>query len=87
MMALLRDGRAKGEKEIPPIPDSELDVLLRIWHELLPHRTLSLEGEKVSVLAGGNRYDAKELSDGERVIFYLLWTMSACTARCAGYYR
>ena len=72
MMALLRDGRAKGEKEIPPIPDSELDVLLRIWHELLPHRTLSLEGEKVSVLAGGNRYDAKELSDGERVIFYLL---------------
>lgn len=56
-------------------PETRLDRLKEIWHALLPHRQLVvLDGEvKVSpVEPGSHQYKASELSDGERVIFYLL---------------
>jgi ABC-type glutathione transport system ATPase component len=52
-------------------PSTKLDRLREIWHALLPHR----QAGKITVKppsAPSNHYDASELSDGERVIFYLI---------------
>lgn len=56
-------------------PATKLDSLKTIWHALLPHRQLvtkdgTIEVEPLGV--AGRAYDAGELSDGERVIFYLI---------------
>jgi len=49
------------------------ETLSRIWCDLLPHRKLSFEDEKITVSGGGTlAYPANEMSDGERVILYLL---------------
>ena len=56
------------------IPQSRLDKLLEVWHELLPHRRLIATEASllVSPTDGAFQYDADQLSDGERVIFYLI---------------
>lgn len=56
------------------ISQSRLDTLLEVWHELLPHRRLIATEASlvVSPADGASQYDADQLSDGERVIFYLI---------------
>jgi energy-coupling factor transporter ATP-binding protein EcfA2 len=54
-----------------PIPNSVIEDLSEIWNYLLPHRTILLEDYKVMV-SNGNSYHGKEMSDGERVILYLI---------------
>ena len=56
------------------IPRTRLHELLKIWHELLPHRRLIATEASlvVSPFDGGSQYDADQMSDGERVIFYLI---------------
>lgn len=59
---------------IPP-PATKLDVVQRIWERTLPHRELVISGGKVETQVKGkpsNVYNAAEMSDGERVIFYLI---------------
>lgn len=56
-------------------PATKLDRLKNIWHSLLPHRELIVLDADLSVRPLGclqDQYDAGELSDGERVIFYLI---------------
>lgn len=56
-------------------PSTKLDRLKVIWHDLLPHRRLVvLDGDIRVKPAGaqGEQYDASQLSDGERVIFYMI---------------
>lgn len=56
-------------------PTTKLDRLKTIWHSLLPHRQLAVLDGDVQVKPIGmsaNQYDAGEMSDGERVIFYLI---------------
>ncbi|CAN5347089.1 hypothetical protein BH10PSE6_BH10PSE6_23610 [soil metagenome] len=43
-----------------------------MWHQLLPHRRLKVSRGAVNVDAQGGPYNAGQLSDGERVLFYLL---------------
>lgn len=56
-----------------PVPESPIDVIVRIWGELMPHRVIRFNDGKVLV---GNEavseYHAKEMSDGERVALYFL---------------
>lgn len=55
-------------------PETKLDVIKRIWENVLPHRELVVRGAKVETrvkLQPASSYDAAEMSDGERVIFYL----------------
>lgn len=54
-----------------PIPNSVIEDLQEIWNNLLPHRGLILGDFKVMV-SNGNYYHGKEMSDGERVILYLI---------------
>jgi len=55
-------------------PETKIDIVKRIWEETLPHRELIIGGGtlKTSVRKSpGSAYSASEMSDGERVIFYL----------------
>lgn len=65
------------------VPDAPIDVLIKLWNEILPHRTISLEDGKVSVkhVSLGKEYHGKEMSDGERVALYL---MGQCLCAPAG---
>lgn len=54
---------------------TKLDTLKEIWQEILPHRSLIIGASDVKTAPAGQldaAYNAAEMSDGERVIFYLL---------------
>ncbi len=54
---------------------SKLDQIKHIWETILPHRELIIDGLKVQTKIKnnqGNQYSSSEMSDGERVIFYLI---------------
>jgi hypothetical protein len=56
-------------------PETKLDVIQCIWEQVLPHRKLLIGGGKIETTLSDNPnaiYNASEMSDGERVIFYLI---------------
>jgi ABC-type dipeptide/oligopeptide/nickel transport system ATPase component len=56
-------------------PTTKLDRIQYIWEVVLPHRKLLKTAGTIEVYAlnqEGNKYNAAEMSDGERVIFYLI---------------
>lgn len=56
-----------------PVPDSPIDIIIRIWSELMPHRNISFsDGKVVTKKEGSGDYPGKEMSDGERVILYMI---------------
>ena len=55
------------------IPESELDILKRIWNEVMTHRELLTTNDAIKAqLSGGSPYTGSEMSDGERVAIYLM---------------
>ncbi len=69
----VRKMQHEGKNELPEMPDSADEILLRIWNDLLPHRQLVIEDGKINVLIlGRNTYHGREMSDGERVALYLM---------------
>jgi len=65
--------KANGISEPPP--ETRLDIIKRIWEFVLPHRELAIGAGKIEVSSKhstGSSYHASEMSDGERVIFYLI---------------
>ncbi|MBT3552829.1 MAG: AAA family ATPase [Rhodospirillaceae bacterium] len=48
--------------------------LVTIWDRLLPHRQLHISGDNIEVAVRGSdaRYNAIDMSDGERAIFYMI---------------
>jgi hypothetical protein len=71
--AQYRDAAFATEVRIAP-PVTLLDKVKRIWEEVLPHRRLAIRGGKVEATAPASAtpYNGSEMSDGERVIFYLI---------------
>ncbi len=64
---------AKARNEI--CKETELDQVIEIWEQLLPERKLKIRSGTIESFPTDNKnavYNAKELSDGERVIFYLI---------------
>lgn len=53
-------------------PSSNIEKLIILWNKLLPHRELDFSDQKIVVKKGSERYIGTELSDGERVIIYLI---------------
>jgi ABC-type cobalamin/Fe3+-siderophores transport system ATPase subunit len=52
---------------------TNFEKLINIWKRLLPHRDLEITGDNITVsITGRTPYAAKEMSDGERAIFYLI---------------
>jgi hypothetical protein len=64
----------KGSAVHTTPPETKLDIVKRIWEEVLPMRELVISGGRVEARkrGDGNSYHAKQMSDGERVIFYLI---------------
>ncbi|MPT31801.1 MAG: DUF4435 domain-containing protein [Chryseobacterium sp.] len=55
-------------------PTTKLDRVQRIWETVLPHRKLQKSAGVIQAYPSGqetSKYNASEMSDGERVIFYL----------------
>lgn len=66
--------RAIMEGKTVPVPETKFDRLLDIWHDLLPHRRLEIRDASIRVRPSDSSafYLASQMSDGERVIFYLI---------------
>ncbi|WP_116970617.1 AAA family ATPase [Blastomonas sp. UPD001] len=57
----------------PDAPAAKVDKLKATWERVLPHRELVVLGGNIKTrTADGTVYSASEMSDGERVIFYLI---------------
>lgn len=57
------------------LPKTKLDLIKELWERILPHRELKIGGFRIQTLIRGNDnsiYSSIEMSDGERVIFYLI---------------
>ncbi|MBI3777062.1 MAG: AAA family ATPase [Gammaproteobacteria bacterium] len=74
---------ARETGKFSAVPDAPIDALIKLWNEILPHRTILLDDGKVSVkhVSLGKDYHGKEMSDGERVALYL---MGQCLCAPAG---
>jgi len=54
-------------------PPAKIDKLKAMWEALLPHRELVVLGGNLKTKTNnGHEYSASEMSDGERVIFYVI---------------
>jgi hypothetical protein len=66
--------RMKHQTTYEEPPERKLDIIQRIWQEVLPRRELVIGGNKVEARRKGetDTFAGREMSDGERVIFYLV---------------
>ena len=60
------------KKPIGKLKETVIDRAEKIWNALLPHRTIDLSGNGVHVTYKENTYHGKEMSDGERVMLYMI---------------
>lgn len=63
-----------SEVRVEP-PTTKLDKVRTVWERILPHRKLILGGLRVETAVAGateKKYSSSEMSDGERVVFYLI---------------
>lgn len=68
-----RECRASTERIDPPV--TKLDRVKKVWEKILPHRELIIGGLRIQTLVKGTEdkiYNSSEMSDGERVIFYII---------------
>ncbi|MGP5451211.1 AAA family ATPase [Pseudomonas helleri] len=65
---------AVSSKEYRDVPETKLDRALNIWNSLLPHRTISCsDGINITLnMASGETYPAYQMSDGEKVLLFLV---------------
>lgn len=69
----LAASKATTMRVTPPI--TKVDIVKEIWEKLLPHRELIIGGLRIQTrikTAAGGTYNSSEMSDGERVMFYLI---------------
>ena len=72
-LAHQRDKQAIKENSTRPEPiTTVVEKATEIWNELLPHRKIDLTGNGVHVNYESQRYHGKEMSDGERVMLYMI---------------
>ncbi|MEZ4483617.1 MAG: AAA family ATPase [Syntrophotaleaceae bacterium] len=69
----LAASKASDERVNPPV--TKLDKIKSVWERILPHRELILGGLRIQTKVRGSAdgiYNSSEMSDGERVMFYLI---------------
>ena len=69
------DAYEKGEELTRQQLQSALDVVINIWNFLIEHRTLQCDDSNNLILTGecvNGSYPAFQMSDGERIILYLV---------------
>ena len=68
-----RECKTSSERVEPPV--TKIDRVKELWEEILPHRELIIGGLRIQTRVKGQEdkiYNSSEMSDGERVIFYLI---------------
>ena len=69
----LQAAKLTADRVAPPV--TKLDTVKLVWEEILPHRELILGGLTIETRIVGDeskKYKSSEMSDGERVVFYLI---------------
>lgn len=71
------DNKAEGSEFHKEEFKTTIDVVIDIWNDLIPHRTLSLDSDcnlVISYVENDEKktYEAYSMSDGERIILYLV---------------
>jgi len=64
----------ESEERVTP-PVTKIDRVKELWETILPHRELVIGGLRIQTRVRGQEdkiYNSSEMSDGERVIFYLI---------------
>lgn len=72
---LSRDYFRAARKVVPASmsPRCKLDTLSDIWRAVMPQRTLTIFDDRIDAQTNtGNKYEARYMSDGERVTVYLI---------------
>ena len=72
---LTHEDQQRRTDQLVPMPDSLLRKVQALWESLLPSRSLRLGSSEVRVVQRATPekdYSARAMSDGERVIFYLI---------------
>ncbi|WP_316214096.1 AAA family ATPase [Bradyrhizobium sp. SZCCHNR2032] len=77
---LTDDHKQRKAGTVTQPPNTKIDDLSKIWKAVLPHRTLIFNDASISVqpppnppgTGGDEAYSPENLSDGERVVFYLI---------------
>jgi len=65
--------QTKATQSYIAVPDAPIDIIVRIWSDIMPHRQIMFNDGKVMVKKEGEpEYHGKEMSDGERVALYLI---------------
>jgi ABC-type cobalamin/Fe3+-siderophores transport system ATPase subunit len=54
------------------VPDAPIDILNKIWNDIIPDKKLSFDSGQVKAIIPGNTFHASEMSDGERIALYLI---------------
>ena len=65
----------KNLTEYSEPPETKMDLVKKLWEKILPHRELIIGGLRIQTQVKGvveKTYNSSEMSDGERVIFYLI---------------
>jgi hypothetical protein len=68
-----RDCKSTYDRVNPPV--TKIDKVKELWEKILPHRELIIGGLRIQTRIKGQEekiYNSSEMSDGERVIFYLI---------------
>ena len=63
-----------SDERVTP-PTTKIDLVKELWETILPHRELIIGGLRIQTRVKGQEdkiYNSSEMSDGERVIFYLI---------------
>lgn len=61
-----------NNQDIPKPITTIVETVTNIWNELLPQRKLDLSGNNVHAIYNDKSYHGQEMSDGERVILYMI---------------
>jgi ATPase subunit of ABC transporter with duplicated ATPase domains len=66
--------RNAREGNAQEVQGTKLDLLVEIWNRILPRRQLHITVDDIQVSArdASDKYPARDMSDGERAIFYLV---------------
>ncbi|MDD2368129.1 MAG: AAA family ATPase [Sulfuricurvum sp.] len=65
--------QARESQEYVDVPKAPIDEIIELWNSIMPHRELSfLDGKVIAKKVGQSEYHGQEMSDGERVVLYLI---------------
>jgi ABC-type cobalamin/Fe3+-siderophores transport system ATPase subunit len=63
-------------------PESQLDRVLKIWNTIMPHRHLNVADNRLQATNKDDSYHGLDMSDGERVAFYLIAQAMCAPENC-----